>query len=104
MSDLSYKLAEIRPALRPVAESAAWIASFVIANAISQEPVYFLILLLVLGSDVLDTSDKSKGLFRDFLAGGITAIVSLALNDQLGLVVGGVVAFTAVARLMQKHV
>jgi hypothetical protein len=103
MSDLSYKLAEIRPALRPVAESAAWIASFVIANAISQEPVYFLILLLVLGSDVLDTSDKSKGLFRDFIAGSITAILSLTLNDQLGLGVGALVAFTAVARLMQKH-
>ena len=102
MSDLSYKLAELRPALRPVAESVAWVASFVIANAISQEPVYFLILLLVLGSDVLDTSDKSKGLFRDFIAGGITGVLSLALNDQLGLAVGAVVAFTAVARLMQK--
>ena len=103
MSDLSYKLAELRPALRPVAESAAWVASFVIANAISQEPVYFLILLLVLGSDVLDTSDKSKGLFRDFIAGSITAILSMALNDQLGLAAGAVVAFMAVARLMQKH-
>ena len=102
MSDLSYKLAELRPALRPVAESAAWIASFVIANTISQEPVYFLILLLVLGSDVLDTSDKSKGLFRDCIAGGITAILSLAFNDQLGLAVGAIVAITAVARLMQK--
>ncbi len=81
MSDLSYKLAELRPALRLVVESAAWVASFVIANAISQEPVYFLILLLVLGSDVLDTSDKSKGLFRDFIAGTITAIISLTLND-----------------------
>jgi hypothetical protein len=102
MSDLSYKLAELRPAIRPVAESAAWVASFVIANTISQEPVYFLILLLVLGSDVLDASDKSKGLFRDFIAGSITAILSLALNDQLGLAIGAVVAFTAVARLMQK--
>jgi hypothetical protein len=102
MSDLSYKLAELRPALRPVVESAAWVASFVIANAISQEPVYFLILLLVLGSDVLDTSDKSKGLFRDFIAGSITAILALALNDQLGLVVGAVVAVTTVARLLQK--
>ena len=102
MSDLSYKLAELRPALRPVAESGAWIASFVIANAISQEPVYFLILLLVLGSDVLDTSDKSKGLFRDFIAGSITAVFALALNDQLGLAVGAVVALTAVARLLQK--
>jgi len=103
MSDLSYKLAELRPALRPAAESAAWVASFVIANAISQEQVYFLILLLVLGSDGLDTSDRSKGLFRDFLAGSITAILSLALNEQLGLAVGAIVAVTAVARLMQKH-
>ena len=104
MSDLSYKLAELRPALRPVAESAAWVASFLIANAISQEPVYFLILLLVLGSDVLDTSDKSKGLFRDFIAGSFTAVVSLALNEQLGIVVGALVAVTAVGRLLQKLV
>jgi hypothetical protein len=102
MSDLSYKLAELRPALRPVAESVAWVASFLIANAISQEPVYFLILLLVLGSDVLDTSDKSKGLFRDFIAGSITALVSLTLSDQLGLVVGAIVAVTAVAKLLQN--
>jgi hypothetical protein len=102
MSDLSYKLAELRPALRPVAESAAWVASFVIANAISQEPVYFLILLLVLGSDVFDTSDKSEGLFRDFIAGSITAILSLALNDQLGLTVGALIAVAAVGRLLQK--
>jgi hypothetical protein len=102
MSDLSYKLAELRPALRPVAESAAWVASFVIANSISQEPIYFVILLLVLGSDVLDTSDKSKGLLRDFIAGSVTAIMSLALNDQLGLGIGAVVAVTAVARLLQK--
>jgi hypothetical protein len=102
MSDLSYKLAELRPALRAVAESAAWVSSFVIANAISQEPVYFLILLLVLGSDVLDTSDKSKGLLRDFIAGSITAIMALALNDQLGLTVGALVAVAAVGRLLQK--
>jgi hypothetical protein len=102
MSDLSYKLAELRPALRPVAESAAWVASFVIANAIGQEPVYFLILLLVLGSDVLDTSDKSKGLFRDFVAGTITALVSVTLNDQLGVAVGALVAVTGIARLLQK--
>ncbi len=102
MSDLSYKLAELRPALRPVAESVAWVASFLVANAISQEPVYFLILLLVLGSDVLDTSDKSKGLFRDFIAGSVTAVVSLTFNDQLGLTVGALVAITAVGRLLQK--
>src|SRR2546425_9946424 len=102
MSDLSYKLAELRPALRPVAESAASVASLVIANAISQEPLYFLILLLVLGSDVLDTSDKSKGLFRDLIAGSITAILSLALNDQLGLAVGAIVAVAAIGRLLQK--
>jgi hypothetical protein len=102
MSDLSYRLAELRPALRPVAESVAWVASFVIANAISQEPIFFLILLLVLGSDLLDTSDKSKGLLRDFVAGGVTAILSLAINDQLGLAVGAIVAATSIARLLQK--
>src|SRR5437667_5995202 len=101
MSDLSYKLAELRPALRPVAESAAWIASFIIANAISQEPVYFLILLLVLGSDVRDTSDKSRGLFLDFIAGSITAIISVTLNDLLGVPVGALVAVTAGPSILQ---
>jgi len=102
MSDLSYKLAGLRPAVQPIAESVAWIASFVIANTISQEPVYFLILLLVLGSDLLDTSDKSKSLIRDFIAGGITAMIALTINDQLGMAVGALVAVTAVARLFQK--
>ena len=102
MSGLSYKLAELRPALRPVAESTAWVASFVIANAISQEPIFFLILLLVVGSDLLDTSDKSRGLFRDFIAGAITAILSLALDDHLGLAVGVLVAVASIARILQK--
>src|SRR2546428_13869799 len=102
MSDLSYKLAELRPTLRPVAESAACIASFVIANAIRQEPVYFLILLLVLGSDVLETSDRSKELFRDFMAGSITAIMHLALNAQFGLAVGADFVVQSCARLTRK--
>jgi len=102
MSDLSYRLAGLRPALRPVAESLAWVASFVISNTISQEPIFFLILLLVVGSDLLDTSDSSRGLLRDFIAGGITGIISLALADQLGLAVGVVVAVIAAARLLQK--
>lgn len=102
MRNLSYKLAELRPAIRPVAESMAWMASFVIANTISQEPIFFLILLLVLGADVLDTSDKSKGLLRDVIAGAITAMLSLALSDQLGVGVGTIVALTAAARLFQK--
>ena len=102
MSDLSYKLAELRPALRPVAESTAWVASFVIANAISQEPIFLLILLLVVGADLLDTSDKSKGLLRDFVAGAVTALLSLALNDQIGLAVGALVAIASIARLLQK--
>ena len=104
MSDLSYKLAELRPALRPVAESAAWVASFVIANAISQEPIFFLILLLIVGSDLLDSSDRSMGLYRDFVAGAVTAVLSLALNDQLGLAVGALVTVASIARILQKFV
>ncbi len=102
MSNLSYKLAELRPALRPVAEYAAWSATFIIANAINQEPVYFLILLLVLATDVIDSSDKSKGLFRDLIAGSMTTLLALTLNDQLGLALGATVAVVAIARLLQK--
>ncbi|HZY47868.1 MAG TPA: hypothetical protein VFE96_08750 [Candidatus Bathyarchaeia archaeon] len=102
MSDLSYKLTELRPMVRPVAESMAWVASFIIANAISQEPIFFIILLLVVGSDVLDTSDKSRGLFRDFIAGSFTAILSIALADYVGLAVGAIVVVAAISRLLQK--
>lgn len=102
MSDVSYRLAELRPVLRPVFEYAVWSGTFIIANAFNQEPVYFLILLLVLATDVIDSSDKSKGLFRDFVAGAMTTLLALSLNDQLGFALGATVAVVAIARLLQK--
>lgn len=99
MSDLSYKLMTLRPALRPVAESAAWSATFVMASIINQETAYFLILLLVLAIDVLDFTDKRGSLFRDIVAGAMITFLALLLNDQLGLYVGATVAVVAVARV-----
>lgn len=99
MSDLSYKLMALRPALRPVAESAAWSATFIIASILNQETAYFLILLLVLAIDVLDFTDKRKSLFRDLTAGTMITFLALLLNDQLGLYVGTTVAIVAVARV-----
>ncbi len=102
MSDLSYRLAELRPLLRPVAEYAAWPAAFLIATVLSQEPVYFLALLLVVATDLIDASNKSKGLFRDSVAGTMTTLLALTLNDHLGLALGAIVAVVAIVRLLQK--
>ena len=99
MSDLSYRLMILRQVVRPVAESAAWSGTFIIANIINQEPAYFLILLLVLALDVLDFTDKSKSLFRDFVAGALITLLALSLNDQLGLYAGATVASVAIARV-----
>lgn len=102
MSDLSYRLALLRPVLRPSAESMALSATFVVANIINQEPVYLLILLLILAVDLLDFNHKRKSLFRDFIAGAVITLLALSLNDQIGLYAGGTVAIAASARLMQK--
>jgi hypothetical protein len=99
MSDLSYKLMTLRPALRPIAESAAWSATFIIASIINQETAYFLILLLVLAIDVLDFTDKRKSLLRDLAAGAMITFLALLLNDRLGLYVGATIAIVAVARV-----
>lgn len=104
MSDLSYRLTLLRPVLRPSAESMALSATFVVANIINQEPVFLLILLLVLAVDVLDFNHKRKSLFRDFVAGAVVTLLALSLNDQIGLYGGGTVAVAAVARLIQKSV
>jgi len=102
MSDFSYRLALVRPVLRPSAESMALSVAFVVANIINQEPVYLLILLLVLAVDVLDFNHKRKSLFRDFVAGAVITLLAISFNDQVGLYAGGSVAIAAFARLMQK--
>lgn len=102
MSDLSYRLAMVRPVLLPSAQSMAMSAMYVVANIINQEPVYLLILLLVLAVDVLDFNHKRKSLFRDFVAGAVITLLALSLNDQMGLYTGGTVAIASFARLMQK--
>lgn len=103
MRDLSFRLEELRPLLRPVVEYAGWPAAFLVATALSQGPIYLLALFLVLATDLIDASEGSKGLFRDFLVGTMTTFLALFLNDRLGLVVGGMVAVVAFARLLQKR-
>ena len=102
MSQESYRLGEIRPFLRPVADYAAWPFAFLIATTISQQLAYFLALFLVATADVIDTSGKTTGLFRDFMAGATTALLALTLNNSLGIALGAAVAVVAVARLIQK--
>ena len=102
MSQQSYRLGEIRSLLRPVADYAAWPVAFLIATTISQQLAYFLALFLVATTDVIDTSSKRSGLFRDFIAGATTALFALTLNDNLGIALGAAVAGVTVARLIQK--
>jgi hypothetical protein len=102
MSDLSYRLTELRSQLVPLGQFVAWPIFFLLASAISEQPAYFLALALVLAADLFDSSARKRGLFRDSMAGGTTAILASLMGSQLGLAVGAAVAVIAVSRLYQK--
>jgi hypothetical protein len=102
MSGLSLRVTEIRSFLLPVSQFAAWPIFFLLTSAISQQPAYFLALLLVLASDVIDKSPRNRGLFRDLVAGGVTTLLALFLNDLNGVAIGAIVAVAATSRLVQK--
>ena len=102
MSDLSYRLTELRSTLTPISQFIAWPLFFLLTSAISQQPAYFIALVFVLAADVFDSSPRNRGLFRDSIAGGTTAILAVFLNDPDGLTVGAVVALIAVSRIVQK--
>jgi MFS superfamily sulfate permease-like transporter len=102
MSGLSLRLTEIRSFLLPVSQFAVWPVFFLLTSAISQQPAYFLALLLVLAADLIDKSTGKRGLFRDLIAGGATTLLALFLNDLDGVAIGAVVAVAATSRLVQK--
>jgi len=102
MSGLSLRLTEIRSFLLPVSQFAAWPIFFLLTSAISQQPAYFLALLLVLAADVIDKSPRNRGLFRDLVAGGVTTLLALFLNDLNSVAIGAIVAVAATSRLLQK--
>ena len=102
MSGLSLRLTEIRSFLFPVSQFVAWPIFFLLTSAISQQPAYFLALLLVLAADVIDKSPGKKSLFRDVIAGGATTVLALFLNDLDGVAIGATVAVAATSRLLQK--
>ena len=103
MSDLSYRLTELRSALIPVSQFLAWPIFFVLTTIISQEPAYFLALFLVLAADLFESSRSGRGLLRDSIAGGATAVLALLINDQDAIGLGVLVAIIAVTRLVQKR-
>jgi hypothetical protein len=103
MSDLSYRLTELRSVLVPLSQFVAWPIFFVLTTIISQEPAYFLALLLVLAADLFESSRGSRGLLRDSIAGGATAILALFFNDQDALVLGTLVTLIALSRLVQRR-
>jgi len=86
----------------PVSQFAAWPIFFLLTLAISQQPAYFLALLLVLAADVIDKSPRNRGLFRDLVAGGATTLLALFVNDVDGVAIGAIVAVAATSRLVQK--
>ncbi len=102
MSDLSYRLTELRSLLVPISQFIAWPVFFLLTTAISQQPVYFLALVLVVVADVFDSSPKNRRLYRDSIAGGTTAILALLLNDQNGLAIGSLVALVSAGLLIEK--
>lgn len=103
MSDLSNRLTELRSVLIPISQFVAWPVFFVLTTIISQEPAYFLALVLVLAADLFESSKGSRGLVRDSIAGGTTGVLALFFNDQAGLILGSVVAAIAISRLFQKR-
>jgi hypothetical protein len=102
MNGLSLRLTEIRSFLLPVSQFVAWPVFFVLTLAISQQPAYFLALVLVLAADLIDKSPRNRGLFRDLVAGGATTLLALFLNDLEGVLIGTIVAVAATFRLVQK--
>src|SRR5437660_3659981 len=102
MSGLSPRLTEIRSFLLPLSQFLAWPVFFLLTSAISQQPAYFLALLLVLAADVIDNSPRNRGLFRDLVAGGATTLLALLLSDVDGVAIGAVVTVVARCRLVQK--
>jgi hypothetical protein len=102
MSDLSYRLTELRSALVPFGQFAVWPIFFLLTSVISEQPAYFLALALVLAADLFDSSPRRRGLFRDSLAGATTVVIASVMNNQVGLAVGAAVAAVAVSRLVQK--
>src|SRR5438309_12016279 len=102
MSGLSLRLTEIRTFLLPLSQFLAWPVFFLLTSAISQQPAYFLALLLVLAADVIDKSPRNRGLFRDLVAVGATTLLALFLSDVDGVVIGAIVSVAATFRVVQK--
>src|SRR5260370_41250730 len=102
MSGLSLRLTEIRSLLLPVSQFVAWPIFFLLTSAISQEPAYFLALLLVLAADIFDKSTRGRGLFRDLVAGGATTRLALFLTDLDGVAISADVAVASTFLLGPK--
>jgi len=90
------------PFVRPIIEFALWTVAFWIASIIHQQPIYYIVLLFVFARDLENVSEKRKGLFRDFVAATMTAIIGWVFNDSLSRVLGSVIALVAGIVLAQQ--
>ena len=102
MSGLTIRLTELRSIIVPVSQFAAWPIFFLVTSLISQQPAYFLALILVLAADVFDSSTRNRGLLRDAIVGITTSVLAMFLTDLDAIVIGAVVCVIAAARLYQK--
>src|SRR5207247_9766592 len=83
---MSLRLIELRSLVVPVSHVAAWPIFFLLTSAISQQPAYFLTLLLVLAADVFDTSTRKKALVRNLMGVAATALLAILLPSAFCLV------------------
>jgi hypothetical protein len=102
MSGLTLRLTELRPLIVPLSQFLVWPIFFLITSAVSQQPAYFLALMLVLAADVFDSSPRNRGLVRDAIAGISTAVLATFLTDLDAIAIGAVVCIIAASRLYQK--
>ena len=89
------------PFVRPVVEYGLWGLGFWIASALHQQPIYYIVLLIVFLNDLRNISEKRKGLLRDVVSGTITALLGWALSDSVSRVLGAVVAIIAFLTLVE---
>ena len=98
MSDLSLRIVSPR-IVRPIAEYALWPAYFTIARAFNQEAFFITAIFLLLTADLIDSPTRGRALARDLMAGLMTAVLAIAIGDQLGLIAGAVIASLATVKL-----
>ncbi len=83
------------PFVLPIVEYGLWTLVFWIASIFHQQPIYYLALVFVFFRDLENSSQRRKGLFRDFIAAAMTSLLGWIFSDSLSWGLGFVVALVA---------